>query len=173
MRCTKKTLHFSLTFLLFSTCSTSCIPGGIITKGGDVNGLQIIPEATLTGGAPYQIVCMNPEEETKKEETEEKETENNPVQSYIYIDPALYKGGCEQVGQHSAFYLFNIIRVTPPLDAEYAIGSAVQRVEGDTMIRIRAWHEIHYYSILGNVSVFKIKGDVIRYTHGAKKRGQR
>ena len=171
MRSAKKILRFSLAFLLFTIYGTACIPGGVITKGGNMNGLQIIPEATRTMGAPYQVVCVNPEAEASQDS--EEETTNSSIQPFTYIDPNLYKGGCEQEGQHSTFHLFNIIRVTPPLDPEYAIGSAVQRVEGDTMIHIRAWHETHYYTILGSVSVFKIKGDVIRYTHGARKRGQR
>ena len=80
-----------------------------------------------------------------------------------YLPAAQYRGGCEQEGQHSVFYLFNVFPVSPPLNPEYAISVAVQRLEGDTMINIRAWHETHYYSAMGRVSVFKVRGDVIRY----------
>lgn len=80
------------------------------------------------------------------------------------VNRADYKGGCEQTGQSSVFYLMNFWPLTNRIDPNYAIASAVQRLEGDTMVHIRIWHEVHYYGIVGRVFVFKASGDVIRYT---------
>ena len=79
------------------------------------------------------------------------------------MSPAQYRGGCEEDGETSRFFLFHLWPVTPPLDPAYAMGVPVQELEGDTMINIRSWHETHYYSILGHARVFHVRGDVIRF----------
>ena len=117
---------------------------------------------------------LTPESKTEKEKSDSSKKDPSKRSSkksgqvlgppVKYIIPEKYRGGCEEESQHSVFYLFNLIPVTPPLNPEYAISTAVQRLEGDTMINIRAWHETHYYSLLGRVSVFKIRGDVIRFS---------
>jgi len=53
--------------------------------------------------------------------------------------------------------------MTPFLDPTYALGIAVQELEGDTMTQIRIWHETHYYSILGHVRVMHLRGNVVRF----------
>jgi len=80
-----------------------------------------------------------------------------------YENPETFTGICEQEGESSVFFLFNMFPVTPAINPEYAIATAVQQLEGDTMISLRTWHETHYYSILGRVSVFKVKGRVIKF----------
>ena len=52
--------------------------------------------------------------------------------------------------------------MTNPLNIEYAMSQAVQKIPGgDTIINISIWHETHYYFPLGTVSVVKVEGDVI------------
>lgn len=156
-----------------------CIPGGIIDKGGYVDNAGFVSSATLTHGYPYNIVCIDNDEVLRREKLKA-EAENSAEQEKSatpagrasgeeqgppvkYVDPGDYTGGCEQEGESSVFILFNFIPVTSPLNPEYAIGIPVQKMEGDSMINIRYWHETHYYSALGRVSVFKIRGDVIKY----------
>ncbi len=149
---------------------SGCMAGGIIGKGGHMYAPGIIPSATLTRGAPYKIVCYD--EKTASEYFQAKEegrqlpvSESNPGGlPYIYYkNPDEYSGECDQTGESSQFYLFNVFPVTPGLSPDLAMSSAVQRLEGDTMIRIRIWHEMHYYSLLGRVSVLKAKGTVIKF----------
>jgi len=149
---------FSVLFL------SHCFPGGIIEKGGHVFAPAFLAEATRTGRAPYLILCPD---QTGNEPSETDENSPPPVRT---VSPEEYTGGCEQVGESSTFYLFHLFAVSPPLDPEYAIFSAVHRLEGDTMIHVTLWHEVHYYSILGKASVMKVKGDVIRYANGVNKK---
>jgi hypothetical protein len=84
--------------------------------------------------------------------------------TYIsYKTPEGYKGECDEEGETSQFFLFNMFPATAPLSPDLAMSKAVQRLEGDTMINIRTWHEFHYYTVLGRVSVFKVKGTVIKF----------
>ncbi len=166
----------------------ACFPGGLIDKGGYADHPLILASATLTRGAPYHVLCWDEVEAERRKRAAEQEAEKEapppdgkaesksgggktaggesglvqgpPVRM---VAPADYRGGCEQEGEHSVFFLFNVFPVTPVLSPEYAISTAVQRLEGDTMVKIRAWHEVHYYSLLGRVSVFKVRGDVIRF----------
>lgn len=141
---------------------TVCMPGGIIDKGGRVHAPGIAPAITQTRGAPYKIVCIDPEEVERREELPEEERRSlgPPV---VYLPAHEYRGGCEQTGETSVFFLFNMWPSTAPLDPEYAVATAVQSLEGDTMINISYWHETHYYSILGTAFVFKARGDVIKF----------
>ncbi|MCE9597616.1 MAG: hypothetical protein K8S54_06570 [Spirochaetia bacterium] len=152
-------------YALLATCclsAASCIPGGVIDKGGHSDHAGIIPQATRTHGAPYKLVCYDATEAKRRENLPEdgEKPAGPPVR---YENPTDYRGGCEEEGESSIFFLFNMFPVTAQLDPEYAIAMAVQRLEGDTMIGIRSWHETHYYSILGRVSVFKVKGRVIKF----------
>lgn len=199
-----KTARWVLTAVLLGTLG--CFPGGLVTRGGYVDNVGLLPAATLTRGAPYQIVCWDQAEADRREkENEDKEDQPAPdkdakadqtaagqptkdgkntkdeksaksdskqtggISGQVLgppirlVDPADYKGGCEEDGEHSVFYLLNLFPVTPTLNPEYAISTAVQRLEGDTMIRIRTWHEVHYYSVLGRAAVLRIRGDVIRF----------
>lgn len=146
---------------------TSCTPGGIIDKGGYRDQAGFIPQATRTRGAPYKIVCFDDAEDRRREALppEAEKPAGPPVR---YVMPSEWKGGCEIEGESSVFFLFNMFPVTPPISPEYAIATAVQRLEGDTMISMRTWHETHYYSILGRVSVFKVKGQVIKFLSEAE-----
>lgn len=140
----------------------ACVPGGVITRGGVSGEGGVQPSITLTRGADYEVVCFDQQEFQRRQSLSEQERQNlgPPVN---YVAPEQYRGGCEVEGESSVFFLFNIWPATRPLDVEYAIAQPVQRLEGDTMIHIRTWHETHYYSILGRARVFKIRGDVIRY----------
>lgn len=138
-----------------------CLPGGIIDKGGFSNHAGIIPQATRTHGAPYKLVCYDRGEATRRENLPE--NAEKPAGPPVTYEAPDFTGLCEEEGESSIFFLFNMFPVTGKLDPEYAIAMAVQRLEGDTMIRMRSWHETHYYSILGRVSVFKVKGRVIKF----------
>ncbi len=154
--------------VFFSALATSslffaaCFPGGVISRGGTSGQAAMAPAITLTRGAAYDIVCFDEAEAQRRESLDEQERRSlgPPVR---YIAPENYRGGCETEGESSVFLLLNIWPATPPIDVDYAIGGAVQRLEGDTMIRIRTWHETHYYSILGRARVLKVRGDVIRF----------
>lgn len=163
-------------FLIWS----ACLPGGIFNKGGIVNGAGVLSSATRLGHSDYDIVCYDQTEALRREKERERaleleergdtsaaakisgEVKGPPVR---YVPAADYKGGCEEEGEHSMFFIFNIIPVTPPINPHYALSMAVQRLEGDTMINIRTWHETHYYSLLGRAVVYKVRGDVIRFRH--------
>ncbi|MCR9143677.1 MAG: hypothetical protein NXI24_15625 [bacterium] len=148
-------------FALLLACA-ACVPGGIVTKGGVSGQAAIYPAITRTRGADYDILCFDQTEAKRREALDEQERRS--LGPPVRLTPAEnYRGGCEVEGESSVFLLFNIWPATRPLDVEYAISTAVQRLEGDTMIRIHAWHETHYYSLLGRARVFKVRGDVIRY----------
>lgn len=149
-------------------CFVDCFPGGIVTKGGSVHTAGLVPSATRTGGAPFLIVCYDEKEAKRREELREKDEKAEipagpPVR---FEDPGTYKGGCELEGESSVFFLFNLWPATPRLNPEYAFAAAVQKVEGDSMINVQTWHETHYYSLLGLVHVFKVRGDVIKFLTG-------
>lgn len=153
--------------LLGAVCvaAPGCFSGGLVEKGGRVRNMGILPEITQTRGQPYKIVCTDREEVRRRESLSEEElAQLGPPVRYVGMHE--YTGGCEIEGEHSVFFLFNLWPATPPLDPTYAAGKAVQSVEGDTMIHIRYWHETHYYSLLGQVMVLKVKGDVIRFLSG-------
>lgn len=147
-----------------------CHPGGgFFQKGGFVDEVQLLPEATRTGETSYSIVCRDREEIKRREamvERGETPPTNPPL---ILIAPAEYKGGCEEDGETSRFYLLHLWPVTAPLDPSYALGRPVQELEGDTMIHVRAWHETHYWSVLGHVRLYHVRGDVIRFHTSEKK----
>lgn len=141
-----------------------CFAGGYIEKGGYIDSIQFFSSATNIYLQDYYIVCFD----SKKFEEDQKE--NKQIIDYIeYIPSKNYKGGCEQYSEVSEYYLFHLFPSSGKLDPEYAITIPVQKLEGDTMINIRSWHETHYYSILGKVRVFKIKGDVIKFQIPGKK----
>lgn len=155
-----RTVPFFL-FFLFSAVQFSCAPAGIIDKGGFTDHAGIRAEATQTRSAPYNVICPDKEEIKRREELPEDEVPNEPA--IRLVSPGAYNGGCEVTGEASQYYLFHLWPVTGKIDPQYAIATAVQSVEGDTMIRIRTWHESHGYSILGHARVFKARGDVIRF----------
>jgi hypothetical protein len=157
----RKALHNRIA-AAFALALFSCTPGGIIDKGGYRDQAGFIPAATRTRGAPYKIVCYD-DAEARRREALPADAEKPPGPPVRYVAAAEWFGGCEEEGESSVFLLFNMFPVTPPISPEYAVATAVQRLEGDTMIGIRTWHETHYYSILGRVSVFKVKGRVIKF----------
>ncbi|MCB1169617.1 MAG: hypothetical protein KDK25_04755 [Leptospiraceae bacterium] len=156
----------------FLALLVSCFPGGFVIKGGHVDQAGWIPEATLTNNAPYQVVCPDKEELERRQQMKEEGLSVPKEPAIKLVSPKTYSGGCEQTASSSVYYLLHLFPATPPMDAHYALGLAVQKLEGDTMINIKTWHETHYYSLLGHVRVFKIKGDVIRFEQKDKK-GQR
>ncbi len=150
-------------------CLPACLPGGIIDRGGPVDRIQISAQASLTRGAPYNIICPD-EDELRRRETLPEEERRTLAPALRYVPPAEYRGGCEVYGESSVFFLFNLWPATPSLDPQYAIATAVQSVEGDSMINIRLWHELHYYSLLGRVAVLRVKGDAIKYLSEAERK---
>ncbi|MFN3604160.1 MAG: hypothetical protein ACK4UJ_05590 [Leptonema sp. (in: bacteria)] len=139
-----------------------CFAGGYIEKGGYIDGIQLFPTATNFNYKDYYVICLDSKE--NKEGNYEED-----ITKYIeYIPSSEYKGGCEQIGEVSEYYLFHLFPASGKLDPEYAMVIPVQKLEGDTMINLRSWHETHYYSILGKVRVLKIKGDVIKFSLPAK-----
>ncbi len=138
----------------------NCFSGGFIEKGGHVDNIYLFNQATNIYTNDYYIICLK----NKSINQEELEQESFDITKEIeYVPKNSYKGGCEQYGEASQFYLFHLFPISGKIDPEYAINLAVQKLEGDTMIHIRSWHETHYYSILGQVRVFKVKGDVIKF----------
>ncbi|MCB1165865.1 MAG: hypothetical protein KDK33_06915 [Leptospiraceae bacterium] len=155
--------------LLLAGALAGCFPGGFFEKGGFVDHGGWIPAATLTHNAPYRYVCPDEKEILRREELL-KEGKQLPGEApVLLIPPNEYHGQCPQEASTSVFYLFHLFPATPPMDPHYAMGLAVQKVEGDTMINIKTWHETHYYSILGHARVFYVKGDVIRFDRKEKK----
>ncbi len=142
---------FYLVFLSF------CFAGGYTEKGGHIYSLQIFESASNVYTDEYYIICIDNEKfKANPEETD--------ISKFInYIRKEEYKGGCEQTGEASQFYLFHMFPTSGKLDPEYAINTTVQKWEGDTMINIRSWQETHYYTFIGQVIVFKVKGDIIKF----------
>lgn len=167
--------------LFLAGTAGACLPGGVVREGGYADHLQLIPAATQTHGATYKVICYDQAEIKRRKALKERneleirsareagKTPPEPLDlstlnpPFRLVEPAAYRGECDQQGQHSVFYLFHFARVTPPLDPERAITEAVQRLEGDTMVGIRAWHETHYYSILGMARVYKVRGTVVKF----------
>lgn len=158
----------SVISLSFVSLVIGCFPGAVIDKGGFVDHAGLLPEATRIQDAEFNYVCKDEQEINRRlelAEAGEPIPNEPPVQ---FVSQQEYKGGCELEGESSQFYLFHLWPVTAPIDPAYALGIPVQSVEGDTMIDIKSWHETHYYSILGHVRVFKVKGDVIRFNKKTK-----
>lgn len=73
-----------------------------------------------------------------------------------------YKTLGESEGESSAYYLLGLIPVTPPLNIDYAMSQAVQKIpNGSSMVNVRTWIESHYYFPVGKVLVLKVKGQVV------------
>lgn len=155
------------TGLLLTLCINlpGCIPGGIVKEGGRHLHSDIVPAATRTGGVPYYILCPDLDEMDRRANLSAEEL-SNLAPAVKQIPMQEYEGNCKLTGQSSAFFLFHMWPVTDPLDPGYAMGTIVQKLEGDTMINITTWHEAHYYSILGHAVVFKARGEVIRFYTG-------
>jgi hypothetical protein len=65
-------------------------------------------------------------------------------------------------GESSTFFYLGLFPLTNPLNIEYAMSQAVQKIPGgDTLVNVKIWHETHYFFPLGTVSVVKVEGDVI------------
>ncbi|WCL48685.1 hypothetical protein [Leptospira sp. GIMC2001] len=65
-------------------------------------------------------------------------------------------------GESSTFFLFGAIPITSPLNMDYALSQALQKVEGgETIVNLVIWHDTLYYFPLGSVSVLRVEGDVI------------
>lgn len=136
-----------------------CIAGGFTDKGGYVDNVHLYSSATNFSSKEFSVICFD----SKKYEEDSNNLEKDIIKYIQYIPYNQYKGGCEQIGETSEFYLFHLFPASGKIDPEYAMTIPVQKLEGDTMINIRSWHETHYYSLLGKVRVFKVKGDVIKF----------
>ncbi len=65
-------------------------------------------------------------------------------------------------GETSVFFLFGLIPMTNPLNMDYALSEAVQKIPGGkTLIKVKYWEETHLFFPVGTVSVLKVKGTVI------------
>jgi hypothetical protein len=70
----------------------------------------------------------------------------------------------EVEGESSCFYFLGMIPLTNPISMDYALSSAVSKVEGaQSIVDLRVWNEVHYYFPIGTVSVVKVKGNAIRF----------
>jgi len=149
-------------FYIISLFFLNCLAGAFIDKGGHVDSMYLTNSATNVYRNNFYVICL-------KSDNQNPEEEMDISKKIQYIPFEQYKGGCEQYGEVSQFYLFHLFPTSDSLDPEYAINTVVQKFEGDTMINIRGWHETHYYSLLGQVRVFKVKGDVIKFAIPEKK----
>ncbi|EPG65828.1 hypothetical protein ACE5IS_11765 [Leptospira wolffii] len=65
-------------------------------------------------------------------------------------------------GESSVFFLFGLIPLTNPLNMDYALSDAVQKIPGGkSLIKVKYWQETHLFFPVGTVSVLKVKGTVI------------
>jgi hypothetical protein len=65
-------------------------------------------------------------------------------------------------GESSTFFYFGLFPVTNPLNIEYAMSKAVEKVPGgDSIVNMIIWQETQLFFPLGTVSVIKVKGDVV------------
>ncbi|GBF40544.1 hypothetical protein LPTSP1_35620 [Leptospira johnsonii] len=65
-------------------------------------------------------------------------------------------------GESSVFFLFGLIPVTNPLNMDYALSEAVQKIPGGkSLIKVKYWQETHLFFPVGTISVLKVKGTVI------------
>ncbi|TGK01889.1 hypothetical protein EHQ53_15600 [Leptospira langatensis] len=65
-------------------------------------------------------------------------------------------------GESSVFFLFGLFPMTNPMNMDYALSDAVQRIPGGKgLVKIKYWHETHLFFPVGTVSVLKVKGTVI------------
>ncbi|TGK03947.1 hypothetical protein EHO59_10495 [Leptospira semungkisensis] len=65
-------------------------------------------------------------------------------------------------GESSVFFLFGLFPMTNPMNMDYALSDAVQRIPGGKgLIKIKYWHETHLFFPVGTISVLKVKGTVI------------
>jgi hypothetical protein len=70
----------------------------------------------------------------------------------------------EVEGESSCFYFLGMIPMTNPINMDYAMSSAVSKIEGaQSIVDLRVWNEIHIYFPLGRVSVVKVRGKAIRF----------
>lgn len=84
------------------------------------------------------------------------------VTSATIIRSEGYKILKTETGETSTFFLLGLIPMTNPVNIEYALSQAVQKVkDGDSIVNVTTWHETHYFYPLGTVSVTKIQGDVV------------
>lgn len=90
------------------------------------------------------------------------------VRDAQYIDSATVIRSTDYIelgtssGESSVFFLFGIIPITNPLNMDYALSEAVQKIPGGkSLIKIKYWQETHLFFPVGTVSVLKVKGTVI------------
>lgn len=88
-----------------------------------------------------------------------------PSATLVYSEDYKVLGRAD--GQSSTLLFLGFLPVTKPLDIEYAMSQAVQKVEGgQSMVNVEIWHETHYYFPIGAVSVVRVEGDVVSFTKG-------
>ncbi len=86
----------------------------------------------------------------------------SPAATIIRTDNYKILGKSE--GQSSSFFLFNLFPVTNPMNIEYALSQAVQKIPGgQSMVNIRIWHETQYFFPLGRVHTVNVEGDVVSF----------
>ncbi len=72
-------------------------------------------------------------------------------------------------GESSTYMFLGLIPMTDPLNIEFAMSQAVQKVEGgQSLVNVEVWHETHYYFPVGKVSVLKVRGDVVSFAAGTE-----
>ncbi|MCB1175214.1 MAG: hypothetical protein KDK39_16685 [Leptospiraceae bacterium] len=163
-----RSIRFLLVLLITTAGVNGCFFGGLVVKGGQSYAVQWQSEAAIMNAVAFDYICQNtvtsasPETESGNAGPAAEQVDAK-VQPFRYISPAEYQNDCPVESQSSVFFLFNMLPVTPPLDVDYALSRAIQMREGDNVIDMQAWHEVHYYGIIGRVFVYRLRGHVIRY----------
>ncbi|TGN00119.1 hypothetical protein [Leptospira dzoumogneensis] len=89
-------------------------------------------------------------------------TSTNLIDSATIIRSKDYMELGVSSGESSVFFLFGLIPVTNPLNLDYALSEAVQKIPGGkSLIKVKYWHETHLFFPVGTISVLKVKGTVI------------
>jgi hypothetical protein len=90
--------------------------------------------------------------------------QNQIVPSATIIREDGYKVLGESSSETSTFFILGLFPVTNPLNIEYALSQAVQKIPGgNSMIGVYIWNENQNIFPLGTISVLKVKGTVISF----------
>ena len=89
---------------------------------------------------------------------------NNHLPNVTIIRSDDYKILGVSEGETSTFFILGLFPLTNPLNIDYALSQAVQKVPGgDSMVNVSVWQETHNIFPLGTISVLKVKGDVVSF----------
>lgn len=90
--------------------------------------------------------------------------QNQIIPSATIIRDEGYKVLGESSAETSTFFFLGLFPVTNPLNIEYAMSQAVQKIPGgDSMVEVYVWKETQNVFPLGSISVLKVKGTVVSF----------